>query len=80
MNNLVARLAVLFAAFIVAGAFLNLYMFAASLVLAPPIATLGVPSEFLFTPLYVVCLFAGILSSFFVMRPAWNAVGKQGID
>lgn len=74
---MVARAAVIFAAVIVAGVFLNLYMFVGIIVLTPVLGFLGISSEFLLTPLYVICLFAGIVTTCIVMRPAWIAISKQ---
>jgi uncharacterized membrane protein AbrB (regulator of aidB expression) len=82
MNNTIGKLAILFAGFIVAGVFMNLYAIMASLMLIPMLISLqlnfGVDlHKQLSTPLYWICLAAGVITAFLVMRPAWNATEKK---
>jgi TRAP-type C4-dicarboxylate transport system permease small subunit len=77
--NIVARLAIIFAGIIAAGVFLNLYMFAASLVLIPTSESLGIKPSKAFALAYWPCLAAGVVTAFFVVRPLWRSVGKKSV-
>ena len=83
MNNVIGKLAILFAGFIVAGVFLNIYFMLANLLLLPLLISLQLnfgihlPSETVCGPLYWICFAAGFVTSFFIMRPAWNGTEKQ---
>ena len=83
MNNVIGKLAILFAGFIVAGVFLNLYMLAISFMLIPMLISLRLNFGFtlrgseVYGPAYWVCLAAGVITAFFIMRPAWLATEKR---
>jgi hypothetical protein len=75
--NTLARLAIIFAGIVAAGAFLNLYILAASFVLTPALDAMGLKPEQTFSLLYWLCFAAGAVTAFFVMRPIYRSVGKK---
>src|SRR5690349_664915 len=72
MNNLVGKLAILFAGVIVALVFLNIYLLTVTIMILPALISLqfnfgvNAPQE-LSALLYWICLAAGAITSFFVM-------------
>lgn len=64
----IARLAILFAGFIVGGVMLNVYY---AVCIFFSVTLLGVENETFHTALYWACLIAGFATSFFLMRRVW---------
>ena len=65
---MVARIALVFAGFIVAGVFLNIYYLVFTFF---TVFLLGVDSKIVLNVQYWICFVAGIATSFFLMRKAW---------
>lgn len=65
---MVIRIALIFVGFILTGVFLNLYYLAFTMV---AIVALGVENRLALETAYWVCLFAGIATTFYVLRNAW---------
>ncbi len=73
---MVTIVTMLFVGFILAGVFLNLYYLAFSIV---AVFFFGLENEFVLNIAYWVCLVAGLITSFCVIRKAWptNVKAKQ---
>jgi len=72
---MIAKLAIIFTGFIVAGAFVNLYFL---VFVFSTRFLLGIDSELVFKVQYWICFAAGTVTSFLLMRKVWPKSPQQG--
>jgi hypothetical protein len=74
---MIARAAIIFAGLVLCGVFLNVYFIFLCFI---TVFLLGIKGEFFFEVQRWICLIAGAITAFYVLRPIWPKQAKKDVE